>query len=173
MGKITATGKRFPILHTQADTTVEEFRCRKVAANRQSTGVFLRAEVLLLFSKHCTEREKRERERERREMLQQQFREHDRQCMQQQNARRVRHQHIMQRNNYSTCARLDNQQQRTFRAATNRSYRSKNWQRRRNPAMLKPPGREYLFDPRQYFPPHFCTLFLKLPLSVVMLPAYN
>jgi len=38
------------------------------------------------------------------------------------------------------------------------------------PAMLKPRGREYLFAPGNIFP-HFCMLFLKLPLFVVMLPA--
>jgi len=37
------------------------------------------------------------------------------------------------------------------------------------PGMLKPRGREYLFN----IFPHFCMLFLKLPLFVVMLPTYN
>ena len=39
------------------------------------------------------------------------------------------------------------------------------------PAMLKPRGREYLAP--AIFYPHFCMLFLKLPLFVVMLPTYN
>ena len=39
------------------------------------------------------------------------------------------------------------------------------------PAMLKPRGR-VCFRPRNIFP-HFCMLVLKLPLFVVVLPAYN
>jgi len=40
------------------------------------------------------------------------------------------------------------------------------------PAMWKPRGREYLIASRNIFS-HFCMLFLKLPLFVVMLPTYN
>ena len=47
-------------------------------------------------------------------------------------------------------------------------------QRRRNdggarPRNVETTGERVSFRPPQYFPPHFCMLFLKLPLFVVML----
>ena len=35
------------------------------------------------------------------------------------------------------------------------------------PATLKPRGREYFFRPRNIFP-HFCMLFLKLPVVIYL-----
>ena len=40
------------------------------------------------------------------------------------------------------------------------------------PRNVETTGARASFRPRNIFP-HFCTLFLKLPLFVVMLPTYN
>jgi len=43
---------------------------------------------------------------------------------------------------------------------------------RDRPRTVETPGARVSFRPHNIFP-HFCMLFLKLPLFVVMLPTYN
>ena len=153
MGKITATGKRFPILPWK------NFAAAKWLLTDNLLVCFFEQKFYCCFPNTAH----RESERER-EMLQQQFGEHDRQTgratAERQTSPTSTH-HATEQLQYMRSARQPTAKNISSSNKQKHSYRSKNWQRRRNPAMLKPPGRGHLFDP----PAIFSRIFARCSLD--------